>query len=300
MRELTIEKVKIAWWVLFARRIGYLVKGKRVDFLTALNYMVLSIIALTMVFPFTWMMLSALKQPQEVIAYPPVWIPHHPTLDNLIRVWREVNFDRFFANSLLVASIVTTSVVYTSAFAGYVLAKFEFPGRDLIFVALLSTMMIPWPVTLIPRYMMTIRRHLYNTYGALIVPNLMGTFGIFLMRQYMHSIPIELIDAGRIDGASELYIFHRIVLPLCTPPLSALGIFIFMWNWDSFLWPLIVVSDEELYTLPLGLNMFANEWYTDYAPMMAGTAITVIPVVIVFLLLQRRIVEGITLTGLKV
>jgi len=286
----TIAVRRIAWRRIWARKI-------RIS--TALNYGVLSIGAFLMMFPFIWMMLSAFKLPQEIIAYPPVWIPSHPTLDSFIRVWTQVNFDRFFLNSLFVASVVTVTVLYTSALVGYVLAKYEFPGRDLIFLAVLSTMMVPWPVLLIPSYVMTVRFHIINSYWALIIPGLFSTFGIFLMRQYMHSIPIELIDAARIDGASEFYIFHRIVFPLCLPVAAALGIFTFMWNWDSFLWPLIVISREDLYTLPLGLAMFVGQWFTDYAGVMAGTAITVIPVVIVFLLLQRYIVEGITMTGLK-
>jgi multiple sugar transport system permease protein len=252
-----------------------------------------------MVFPFVWMFLSAFKVPGQIIRYPPVWIPNPWTLDSFEKAWETIALGRLFINSLFQASVVTTIVLITSSLTGYVLAKFRFPGRELLFIALLSTMMIPWPVFLLPQYIVVVWLQLINTYWALLLPGLYSSFGIFLFRQFMHSIPNDLLDAARIDGAGEHRIFWRIVLPLCGPPLAALGIFTFMWNWDSLLWPLIVLNDDNLYTLPIGLALASNLYWTDYGLVMAGSTISVIPVVIVYLLFQRWFVEGIALTGIK-
>jgi len=273
--------------------------------LSALLYLLLGLGSIAMVMPFVWMLVSAFKQPQEIVAYPMVWLPSQPTIKGFVRVWTEIRFGRFFANSLFVASVVTAAVLYTSALCGFVFCKYSFWGRDALFVGLLATMMIPWPVTLIPSYLMAVWLRLLNTYWALIVPALYSSFGIFLMRQYMHSVPDELLDAARVDGAPEFRIFHQIVIPLCMPALAALGIFTFLGNWDSFLWPLIVLSRERLYTVPMGLNMLVGQvafggQYHDYAAVLAGTAIAEVPMILVFLLLQRQIVEGITLTGMKI
>jgi multiple sugar transport system permease protein len=267
-------------------------------------YIVLAAGSLVMVFPFVWTVLSAFKQPQEIIAYPIVWISSQPTLQGFERVFTQIRFGRFFANSLFIAAVTTAAGVYTSALCGYVFGKYQFRGRDVLFIAVLATMMIPWPVTLVPSFLMTVWLKLVNTRWALIIPALYSSFGIFLMRQYMHTVPDELLDAARIDGASEVHIFHQIAIPLCMPALAALGIFLFLSNWDNFLWPLIVLSKEDLYTLPLGLKMLTAQsyyqgQYQDYSALLAGTAIAEIPMILAFLVLQRRIVEGITLTGMK-
>jgi ABC-type glycerol-3-phosphate transport system permease component len=273
--------------------------GVRIAWGTLLTYIILSLGAIVMFFPFIWMTLSAFKQPDEIIAYPPIWLPANPSLDLLSRIWTEIDFKRFFLNSLFVATTATACQLFTSALNGYVLAKYQFPGRNLMFIMILCTMMVPWPVLLIPQYLIALNLKILNTYWALILPALYSAFGIFLMRQYMHSIPDELLDAARIDGASEPAIFARIILPLTGPALAALGIFHFMWHWDSFIWPLIVINSESMYTLPLGLATFVGQYWTDYAAVNAGAFISVIPVVVVFLLLQRRFIEGIAMTGLK-
>lgn len=273
--------------------------GLYIPWVRIATYVILTIGAVAMVFPFVWMTLSAFKQPNEIITYPPTLFPANPSLDLLKRIWTEIDFQRYFANSLFVTSIVTSVQLLTSAFVGYVLAKYEFWGRDLVFIGIVATMMIPWPVLLIPQYLIVLKLGLMNTYGALILPATFSSFGIFLMRQYMHSIPDELIDAARIDGASEPNIFARIILPMCGPALAALGIFVFMGSWDSFIWPLVVLNSESMYTLPLGLATFSNRYWTDHAAVNAGAFISVIPVLIVFLVLQRRFIEGIALTGMK-
>ena len=270
----------------------------------ATTYTLLLLGSVVMVFPFLWMLVSAFKQPQEIVAYPPIWLPSQPTIKSFVRVWTEIRFSRFFVNSVFVASVVTAAVLYTSALCGYVFGKYRFRGRDVVFVVVLATMMIPWPVTLIPSYLMAVWLKLINSRWALIVPALYSSFGIFLMRQYMHSVPDDLLDAARVDGAPELRIFHQIALPLCMPALAALGIFTFLGSWDSFLWPLVALSREDLYTLPMGLNMLVGQVayggvYHDYGIVMAGTALSEVPMVLLFLVFQRRIVEGITLTGLR-
>jgi ABC-type glycerol-3-phosphate transport system permease component len=255
--------------------------------------------SVVMVVPFLWMVTSAFKQPSEVIAVPPVWWPAEPTFENIVNVWTKVDFAGYFVNSLYVATVVTALVLTTSSLVGYVLAKFDFWGRDVIFTCVLATMMIPWPVLLIPSYQMVFWLGLLNTHWALILPAAFNAFGIFMMRQFMHSIPDELLDAARIDGAPEPLIYVRIVLPLLGPALGALGIFEFLWQWNSFLWPLIVLSKQEKFTLPIGLNQFTGEFYNDTPAIMAGASIAVVPVLVVFLLLQRHIIAGVALTGMK-
>jgi multiple sugar transport system permease protein len=264
-----------------------------------LTYAFLTVGAVVMVAPFVWMVSSAFKQPHEILAVPPVWWSAEPTFDNFVKVWTKVSFARYFVNSLYIATAVTAIVLMTSSLVGYVLAKFDFWGRNVIFTGVLATMMIPWPVLLIPSYQMVFWLGLLNTHWALILPAMFNAFGIFMMRQFMHSIPDELLDAARIDGASEPLIYARIVAPLLGPALGALGIFEFLWQWNSFLWPLIVLNKQDRFTLPIGLNMFTGEFYNDTPAIMAGASIAVVPVLLVFLLLQRHIIAGVALTGLK-
>ena len=272
---------------------------QRIDWVQIVLYILLTIGAVVSFVPFFWMITSAFKLPQEVVAFPPVWFPSKPTMDNIIRIWDKLAFARYFANSMVLAVIPTVIILLTSTLVGYVLAKYSFRGRDAFFLAILATMMIPYPVTLIPSYQMMGWFHWLDTYWALIVPGMFSSFGVFLVRQFMHSIPDDLLDAGRIDGASEYRIFFQLVLPLSVPVISALGIFHFMWNWDSFLWPLLVLNTQSKYTLPLALATFTTQYITDYASTMAGAAISIAPVLVVFLLLQRYFVAGVAMTGLK-
>ncbi len=273
--------------------------GRHVSWVTVATYVILSLGGIVMVLPFFWMISSAFKQPGELTLYPPTLFPNNPSLDLLSRIWTEIDFKRFFMNSLFISVCVTSAQLFTSSLVGYVFAKQHFPGRDKLFFAIISTMMIPWPMLLIPQYLVVLKLGMMNTYQAVIVPALFTTFGIFLMRQYMQGIPGELIDAARIDGASEPAIFGRIILPMAGPALAALGIFSFMGSWDSFIWPLVVLNSESMYTLPLGLAMFNNRYWTDYAMVNAGAFISIVPALIVFLILQRRFIEGIALTGMK-
>jgi multiple sugar transport system permease protein len=266
---------------------------------TGISYAILTLGAVAVLLPFLWMLTSAFKPAEQVIAYPPVWIPAPPTLDNVVRAWTKINFARYFVNSMLVATTIMLAVITTSSLSGYVFAKFEFRGRDALFIAILAVMMVPWPITLIPRYQLMVWTGLLNTYGAVIFPDLFSAFGIFLMRQFMLTIPNELIDAGRIDGASEPRIFVQIVLPLARPALAALAILQFIWSWDSFIWPLLVLNKPEMFTLPLGLAAFTTEYYVDYPALMGGAIISVLPVFAIYVTLQRQFVAGIAMTGLK-
>jgi multiple sugar transport system permease protein len=211
----------------------------------------------------------------------------------------ELQFGRFFFNSLYIAVAVTLAVLFTSSIVGYVFEKFQFKYRNAIFLGLLSTMMVPGAVTMIPLYLLLGKVRLVNTHLAIILPALGNVFGIFLMRQAMQSIPNEFIEAGRIDGASEFWIFWKLILPQAKATLSALAIFTFMGQWNSFLWPLIVLSSQDQYTLPLGLRMFQGQYWSDMGLVMTGATISVIPILIVFLSMQKTFVRGVTLTGLK-
>lgn len=263
-------------------------------------WLLLGIGAVLMIAPFYWMIVTAFKPKTEVLLFPPTWWPHEPTL----QPWRELTelrggFHIFFRNSVFVSVTVTTLVLLSSAATGYVFAKFNFWGRSALFVVVLSMMMIPFNVSLIPLYQLMANLGWTNSFWALIVPSAYSPFGIFLMRQFMHSLPDDLIDAARIDGASEWRIFFRIVLPLSTAALGALGIFTFMWTWDDFLWPLVVVDEAALYTLPLGLAQLRGRFGSDVASMAAGATLSVLPVLIVYFVAQRRFIEGIALTGIK-
>lgn len=273
--------------------------NKRIDFIKLLSIIFLSIGSIIMIFPFLWMLSTSFKISSQIISYPPTLIPRPPILDYYKQIFTKLKFGRFFLNSGYISTIVTLSTLLTSSFIGYVFAKFNFLGKEFIFIMILSTMMIPFAVTMIPLYLIISRLGWVNSHLALIIPGLYSTFGIFLMRQFMTTIPNELREAAIVDGCNEFRTFWSIILPQCKPALAALGIFTFMWNWDSFLWPLIVLTSEERFTLPVGLAMFSNQWWTDYGLVMAGATVTVIPILIVFLIFQRHFIQGIVLTGLK-
>lgn len=265
------------------------------------RYGIALLIALIMILPFAWMLGTSFKPIDETVRFPPTFIPEHPVgLANYREIIARIPFFTFLMNSVFVAFWVTTGALFTSALAGYIFAKFTFPGRDRLFFLIIATMMVPFQVVLVPIFLIVRALGLYNTLSALIIPGLVTAWGIFLMRQYMKSLPSELLDAARIDGASELGIFLRIVLPLSRPGLSALGIFVFMANWNSFLWPLIVIESAPKRTLPLGLAVFSSGFgITRWNLVMAATVLTVLPVLIVFAFAQRNFIQGITLGGLK-
>ena len=264
-----------------------------------LRYVLLAAGAVVMLAPLIWMVLASFKTLPEILSIPPTILPESLRLDNYRSVLEDTSFVRYFFNSVLVSSITILSVLVTSSLAGYAFAKFEFPGRDVLFVLVLATLMIPFQVRVIPLYVLASDLHLLNSYAGLLLPGLVDAFGIFLMRQYLQSIPTDLIDAARVDGASEPRIFLTIVLPLARPALSALAIFTLVSSWESFLWPLLVVSSPDMYTLPLGLAQFSGRFITRVDLQMAASTLTVLPLLVVFLLMQRRFIEGMATSGLK-
>lgn len=263
------------------------------------RYLLLIAGAVLMVAPLVWMALASFKTLPEILRVPPTLLPESLHLDNYRTVLGDTAFVRYFLNSVLVAGITVASVLITSSMAGYAFAKFEFPGRRVLFVLVLATLMIPFQVRVIPLYVLASDLGLLDSYAGLVLPGLVDAFGIFLMRQYLQSIPSELIDAARVDGASELTIFVRIVLPLAKPALAALAIFSLVASWESFLWPLLVISSPDKYTLPLGLAQFSGRFVTRVDLQMAASALTILPMLIVFLIMQRRFIEGMATAGMK-
>jgi multiple sugar transport system permease protein len=256
--------------------------------------------AVWMLLPLVWMLSASLMPLSEVIKVPPVWFaPAKYSLENYLEVWSRIGFSRFFFNSAFVALTITVMQLLTSSMAGFAFARYDFPGRTVIFMMILSTMMIPFQVIMIPLFIMMARLHMVNTYWGMIVPAIVTPFGIFMMRQFMLGIPSALLDAARIDGAPEPYIYGRIVLPLCKPAIAALTIFSFLGSWDNFLWPLIVINSKQLWTLPIAMSRFTEQYISQTHLQMAGASVMFIPVLIVFLLMQRNFIEGIAMTGIK-
>ncbi|GAA5028894.1 carbohydrate ABC transporter permease [Actinopolymorpha pittospori] len=262
-------------------------------------YAVLTVAAVLFVMPFVLMVSNSLKTAQEIIQIPPTLLPEHPTLQNFAFVLQNSPYLVWYRNSLLVACTVTAVTLFTSSIAGYIFAKFSFPGKNVIFVVMLSTMMIPAPVMLIPNYLVIDFLHLLNTLWALIVGSMVSAFGIFLMRQFIAAIPDDLMDAARLDGAGEFTIYWRVVLPLTGPALAALGIFTFLGSWNDYLWPLIVINDQDKMVVPLALTYFNSQHSQRSDLVMAAATMAVVPVFIVFLIFQRRIVNAFVLTGIK-
>lgn len=264
-----------------------------------LIYGLLAVAAVPMALPLVWMLSSALKPLPEVMVVPPTWIPRQPTVDNFVVVFTQLPFGRYLLNSVVVAGVVVVGVVVTSSMAGYAFAKFPFRGRELLFMAMLASLMVPFQVRMIPLYLMAIKLRLVNTLAGVSFPWLFDAFGIFLMRQFMRTIPTDLIEAARIDGASEPRIFFTIVLPLTRPALAALAIFTLVANWEEFLWPLIVTNSDASRTLPVGLQSFSDQYIANIHWQMAGATVAVAPLLVAFFLFQRQFIQGIALTGLK-
>ncbi|WP_149202999.1 carbohydrate ABC transporter permease [Actinotalea subterranea] len=266
----------------------------------AVAYAVLGLGLVVVMSPFLWMALSSIKSEGEIRRVPPTWWPEAPTLDNFRELFERLDFPQFFTNSALVATAVTLGNLLFCSMLGYVLAKSDFAGKKLLFRVVLGTLMIPGMVTLVPLFVLVANMGLVNTYGGLILPFLAAPFGVFLMRQFFLGIPDELIDAARVDGASEARIFVQIVMPLAKPALATLAILTFLGSWNNFLWPLVVATTEDKYTLPVALALYSTgQNQTDYGLLLAGAVVVVVPVLVVFLLLQRYFVQGVAMTGIK-
>ncbi len=263
-------------------------------------YAVLFVGLFLVVIPFAWMLVSSLKPEAEVRAVPPTWWPETLTLDNYSTLFTKLDFPTYFVNSAIVALAVTAGNMIFCSMLGYALAKLDFPGKRALFAVVLGTLMIPGVVTFVPLFVLTTKIGLSNTLVGMILPFLAAPFGVFLMRQFIQSLPDELIQAARIDGAGELRIFFSVILPLCGPALATLGILTFLGSWNNFLWPLVVAQTEDKYTLPVALALYAvGQNATQYGLLLAGSVVVVVPVLIVFLVLQRHIMQGIAMTGIK-
>lgn len=254
---------------------------------------------LFMIFPFVWMLSTSVKSSSEALTVPPVLIPAHPTLDNFHRAVDLVPLWRMFGNSVVVSVLATAAQLLTSAMAAYGFSRISFRGRDGIFLLYLATMMIPFQVTVVPLFMEMQHAGLVDTFAGLVLPQLVSAFGVFLLRQSMLKLPRELEEAAIVDGAGHARMFSRIVLPLVAPSLATLGILSFMATWNAFLWPLVIISSTDKMTLPLGLANLQGQYSTDWSLVMAGTSFAVIPIVLVYVLAQRRITEGFLMSGLK-
>lgn len=263
-------------------------------------YVVLTGGLVLLVGPFLWMLLGSFRPDRELKRVPPAWLPEQPTLDNYRTLFTQLDFPTYFFNSAVVAVAITLGNLVFCSMLGYALAKLEFPGRRLIFVLVLGTLMVPGVVTFVPLFVLVSNLGMVNSFPGLIFPFLAGPFGVFLMRQFIQSLPDELIHAARVDGAGEWRIFRSIIVPLCRPALATLGILTFLTSWNNFLWPLVVAQSEDKYTLPVALAIYAiGENKSDYGLLMAGSVVIIIPVLAVFVLLQRHFVRGIAMTGIK-
>lgn len=251
------------------------------------------ILALITIIPFVWMFISSFAPNSDIVSINGGFFPKSSTVANYVGIQQKFNFMRLFANSIFISVVKTIIALYTSALLGYIFAKMRFRGRNILFGITLATIMIPWAVTIIPQYEMMQNFGLYNSYWALILPALVNGFGIFQLRQGMGEIPDEIVEAARVDGASETRIFHQIMLPLCRNSIAALGIFVFLWNWEDYLWPFLMISDDDRQMLSVGLKSFNGQFGTDYGGLFAATSLAIIPVLIVYLLFQKQFIAGI-------
>jgi multiple sugar transport system permease protein len=255
---------------------------------------------LLLVGPFIWMLLGSFKTTAEIRQVPPTWLPLHPTTQNYSDLLAKQEFPRYFLNSTIVAVAVTAGNLLFCSMLGYALAKLSFPGKRLLFVIVLGMLMVPGIVTFVPLFVLVTNMGLANTHLGLLLPFLAGPFGVFLMRQFIGELPDELLDAARVDGATEYYIFSRIILPLSVPALATLGILTFLASWNNFLWPLVVAQSQDMFTLPVALALFATgQNNTNFGLLLAGAVVVVVPVLLVFLALQRYFTQGIAMTGFK-
>lgn len=260
--------------------------------------LILAVGGFFMILPFIWMVLSSVKTDAEILQIPPTIWPETFTWANFQSLFTELNFGVYLRNTLVIV-LFSFIGLFLNAMAGYGFAKFKFRGKNQMFYMVLATMMIPGQVTMIPVYLILNMFHLTNTMTGIVLPGLVGAFGIFLFRQFMSTIPDELMEAARLDGASEFFIFWKIILPISRPVLAVQGILTFIAGWNSFLWPLIIANDEKYYTLSVGLSLLKGQYASNYALQMAGSTFMVIPIILIFMMFQKYILKGFNVSGLK-
>jgi multiple sugar transport system permease protein len=262
-------------------------------------YALLILGALACASPLVWMISASLMPSGDPSVFPPSFVPKTVTLDHYRILFTRLNVARYFLNSVLVSVGVTAISLVINSLAGYAFAKYRFAGRDKLFTFLLASMIIPAQITMLPLFLMLNRLGLVNTYWGILIPGMASIFGIFLIRQYALSLPDSLIEAARMDGAGDFKIYWRVIIPLCRPVLVTLGLFTFMGTWNDFLWPLIVMTDDSMYTLPVAIANLMGEHAPDTELMMAGSVLTVLPVLIVFLAVQKYYIQGIMAGSVK-
>lgn len=254
--------------------------------------------SVAMLLPFAWMLSTSLKIPRDIFTYPPTWIPDPIAWENYAATIQAIPFGRYYFNSLFVAVSVTILQIMTASLAAFAFARLRYWGRDGLFLLYLATLMIPFQVTMIPNFILVRYLRWFDSFEALIFPTAFSAFSVFLLRQFFLGIPMELDEAARMDGSSSFRIWWQILMPLSSPVLAALTIFVFLGSWNSFLWPLIVTNSDETRTIPVGLAAFQGQFNTDWNLLMAGSVIALVPVLLVYIFAQKRFVEGITLSGM--
>ena len=246
------------------------------------------------------MVLGSLKTQREIMRIPPTFLPKSPTLGNFARWFTDLDFGTFFTNSIIVAVITTLGNLVFCSMVGYALAKIDFAGKKILFALVMVTLMVPSVATFVPLFVIITNMHMLNTYLSLILPFLTQPLGVFLMRQFMMSIPDALLEAGRIDGAGELRIFFQIVLPQCKPPMATLAVLTFLSSWNNFLWPLVAAQSNKMYTLPVALSLYSTgQQATDYSILLAGAVLVIAPILLLFIFLQKYFIQGVTMSGIK-
>jgi multiple sugar transport system permease protein len=262
-------------------------------------YLVLGIWAVISLFPLYWLFVTAFQPASLTMAFPPQLVPSLPTVANFQSLFSGTDIARWLLNSVVVTGALTASNLLLDTMAGYALAKMRFAGRRIVFWSIVSLLMVPWQVTLIPVYVITVKLGMLNSYPGLILPGLVSPFGIFLMKQFLQTLPTELLDAARIDGCAELGVFFRVVVPLARPGMGVLAVLTFVSVWNDFLWPLVVTNSSSMETIQVGLSTLNYQGFTQWGLQLAGGVVAAVPVIMAFLIFQRRIVEGITVGALK-
>ncbi|RSM65373.1 sugar ABC transporter ATP-binding protein [Actinoplanes sp. ATCC 53533] len=264
-----------------------------------LGYLALAAAALGLLLPFYWMVVSSLKMNNDVFTIPIQWLPNPVVWENYLDIWRESDMTTWLANTLILSVTVTALQVFTGSFAAYGFAKVRFPGRDVLFLVYVATIAVPWQSYMIPQFIIMSKLGLSNTRWSIIALQAFGALGVFLMKQYYETIPEELSEAARIDGMSEYGIYRRIILPLSGPALASLTLLTFVTTWNDYLGPLIYLRSPDLRTIQLGLSTFISQYNAEYALIMTGSVLSVLPIAVIFLLGQRYFVEGVSTSGLK-
>jgi multiple sugar transport system permease protein len=264
-----------------------------------LLYVLLVVLAAAILLPFVWMMISSVKADPDVFTVPIQWIPKSYHWNNFVTIWKQIPLATYLENSLILSVVITFLQVLTGSFAAYGFAKVRFPGRDLLFIGYVATIAVPWQAYMIPQYIMMQKLGLVNTRWSLILLQAFGAFGVFLMRQFYLTIPDEIAEAARIDGLNEYGIWARIILPLSKPALASLALLTFVNTWNDYMGPFIYLTDNNLWTVQIGLRSFIGQYDAQYAMIMAGSVVSVLPILVIFLLGQRFFVRGIATTGMK-